>query len=109
MNNDARLPLRQLKVDGGMTSNNLLMQTIADALDVPVVRPLVAETVSRGAAYAAGLVTGYWSDMSALRRQWHRAAQWTPQRTAQWRDAEYADWQRAVALTYNWAVRRETD
>ncbi|MFS0898127.1 glycerol kinase GlpK [Mycolicibacterium litorale] len=109
MDTDARLPVRELKVDGGMTSNNLLMQTIADALDLPVVRPLVAETVSRGAAFAAGLVTGYWSDMSALRRHWHRAAQWTPERTARWRDTEYADWQRAAALTYNWAVRRDAD
>ena len=61
-----------------MTADNLLMQFIADVLDVPVVRPMVAETVSLGAAYAAGLAVGYWPDLEVLRRNWHRAAQWLP-------------------------------
>jgi glycerol kinase len=67
MNADSSLTLNELKVDGGMTSDNLLMQILADVLDVPVVRPMIAETVSLGAAYAAGLAVGYWSDLEVLR------------------------------------------
>ena len=69
MSNGAGVPLRTLKVDGGMTANNLLMQFLADVLDVPVVRPIVAETPALGAAYAAGLAVGYWPDVDALRSQ----------------------------------------
>ena len=61
-----------------MTANNLLMQFLADVLDVPVVRPIVAETPSLGAAYAAGLAVGFWPDMDSLRANWHRAAEWLP-------------------------------
>ena len=79
MNADSGLRLEMLKVDGGMTSDNLPMQFVADVLDVPVVRPMVAETVSLGAAYAAGLAVGYWPDLEGLRANWHRAAEWQPQ------------------------------
>ena len=65
-----------------MTANNLLMQFLADVLDVPVVRPIVAETVSLGAAYAAGLAVGFWPDIDALRANWHKAAEWLPQMDA---------------------------
>jgi glycerol kinase len=106
MNADSGLALRRLKVDGGMTSDNLLMQFVADVLDVPVVRPMVAETVSLGAAYAAGLAVGYWADLEALRLNWHRAAEWTPDMPAQRRRREYADWRRAVERTFDW-VRPE--
>ena len=61
-----------------MTANNLLMQSLADVLDVPVVRPIVAETPSLGAAYAAGLAVGFWPDVEALRAHWHKAAEWLP-------------------------------
>ena len=61
-----------------MTANNLLMQSLADVLDVPVVRPIVAETVSLGAAYAAGLAVGFWPDLDSLRQNWHQAAEWLP-------------------------------
>ena len=61
-----------------MTANNLLMQFLADMLDVPVVRPIVAETPSLGAAYAAGLAVGYWPDTDSLSANWHRAAEWLP-------------------------------
>jgi len=96
-------PLRELKVDGGMTSDNLLMQTIADVLDVPVVRPMVAETVSLGAAYAAGLTVGYWPDLAGLRRNWHRAAEWLPNMDDARRVSEYRNWRRAVELSLGWA------
>lgn len=102
MNADSSLALHTLKVDGGMTSDNLLMQFIADVIDVPVVRPMVAETVSLGAAYAAGLAVGYWSDLEGLRRNWHRAAEWSPKMDPVHRDTEYKNWQRAVELTFNW-------
>ena len=78
MNADSGVPVGRLKVDGGMTANNLLMQFIADVLDVPVERPLGSEAVSLGAAYAAGLAVGYWPDLEVLRANWHRAAVWEP-------------------------------
>ncbi|MEV0145418.1 MULTISPECIES: glycerol kinase GlpK [unclassified Nonomuraea] len=102
MNADSGLDLRVLKVDGGMTADNLLMQCIADVLDVPVVRPMVAETVSLGAAYAAGLAVGYWPDLEGLRRNWHRAAQWQPAMDPKRRDEEYDNWRRAVERTFGW-------
>ncbi|MFI7029959.1 glycerol kinase GlpK [Microbispora rosea] len=102
MNADAGIALTTLKVDGGMTSDNLLMQFIADVLDVPVVRPMVAETVSLGAAYAAGLAVGYWPDLEGLRRNWHRAAQWTPAMDPQRREDEYDNWRRAVERALDW-------
>jgi len=85
-----------------MTADNLLMQFIADVLDVPVVRPMVAETVSLGAAYAAGLSVGYWPDLEGLRRNWHRAGQWLPAMDPVRRDSEYAHWRQAVELTFGW-------
>ncbi|MFB0614492.1 glycerol kinase GlpK [Streptomyces sp. AGS-58] len=102
MNADSALPLRELKVDGGMTADNLLMQFVADVLDVPVVRPMVAETVSLGAAYAAGLAAGYWSDLEVLRRNWHRAAQWLPGMDPGHRESEYDNWRRAVERSLDW-------
>ncbi|MGW5197627.1 glycerol kinase GlpK [Streptomyces spiralis] len=102
MNADSGLALRELKADGGMTSDNLLMQMLADVLDVPVVRPLVAETVSLGAAYAAGLAAGYWPDLEVLRRNWHRAAQWLPDMDPERRAWEYESWQRAVERSLGW-------
>ncbi|MGW3356247.1 glycerol kinase GlpK [Streptomyces bungoensis] len=102
MNADSSVALKQLKVDGGMTSDNLLMQFVADVLDVPVVRPLVAETVSLGAAYAAGLAAGYWPDLAVLRSNWHRAAQWLPDMDPGRREEEYDNWLRAVERSLDW-------
>ena len=102
MNADADVPLSHLAVDGGMTADNLLMQTVADVLDVPVVRPMVAETVALGAAYAAGLGVGYWPDRRGLRRHWRRAAEWQPAMDPHRRDTELANWRRAVELAIAW-------
>ncbi|AGZ43750.1 glycerol kinase GlpK [Actinoplanes friuliensis] len=102
MNANSGLTLKTLKVDGGMTADNLLMQFVADVLDVPVVRPLASETVSLGAAYAAGLAVGYWSDLEDLSRNWHRAAQWMPAMDPAVRDSEYDNWRRAVERTFDW-------
>ncbi|HEV8562997.1 MAG TPA: glycerol kinase GlpK [Actinophytocola sp.] len=106
MNADLGVPSPALKVDGGMTADHLLMQFIADVLDIPVTRPLVAETVSLGAAYAAGLAVGYWPDLAGLRRNWHPAARWIPQMDPDHRESEYANWKRAVELTFGWAKPR---
>ncbi|MGN6598557.1 MAG: glycerol kinase GlpK [Actinomycetes bacterium] len=106
MSADSGLGLKALRVDGGMTADHLLMQTVADVLDVPVLRPMVAETVSLGAAYAAGLTLGVWADLESLRRQWHRAAQWQPQRSAAWRDEQYENWRAAVERTLGWVRPR---
>ncbi|WP_216215184.1 glycerol kinase GlpK [Amycolatopsis aidingensis] len=109
MNADSGLSMAELKVDGGMTADHLLMQFLADVLAVPVMRPMVAETVSLGAAYAAGLAVGYWPDLEGLRRNWHRAAQWLPQMEERRRTEEYANWQRAVELTFGWMRPHRTD
>ncbi|MFX0579280.1 glycerol kinase GlpK [Nocardia nepalensis] len=103
MNADSGLQARTLRVDGGMTSDNLLMQIVADVLDIPVMRPFVAETVSLGAAYAAGLAVGYWPDLEGLRSNWRLAGQWVPQMDPRHREDEYDNWQRAVALTFGWS------
>lgn len=102
MTSDAGTPLRALRVDGGMTANNLLMQFLADVLDVPVVRPNVAETVSLGAAYAAGLAVGFWPNTDALRANWHVAAQWLPNMVPARRERGYRKWRKAVALSTGW-------
>ena len=105
MNADAGIPAQSLAVDGGMTGDNLLMQLVADALDIPVVRPMMAETVALGAAYAAGLAVGYWPDRQVLRRHWQRAGEWRPQTDPQRRAAELASWRHAVALARAWGDR----
>ncbi|MBA2550899.1 MAG: glycerol kinase, partial [Nocardioidaceae bacterium] len=102
INADSGVALHRLKVDGGMTANHLLMQFVADVLDVPVERPLVSESVSLGAAYAAGLAVGYWSDLQGLRGNWHRAAVWEPAMSQAHRRREQENWNRAVERTYQW-------
>ncbi|MEU4324813.1 glycerol kinase GlpK [Nonomuraea dietziae] len=102
MDADAGLALTSLRVDGGMTADNLLMQTLADVLAVPVIRPVVAETTALGAAYAAGLATGYWPDLDSLRANWHRAAEWRPVAGGHSRERDYHYWKKAVARTLDW-------
>jgi glycerol kinase len=102
MNVDSGVELTSLKVDGGMVYNDLLMQFQADVLDVPVIRPTVAETTSLGAAYAAGLATGFWSEVEDLRANWGKDKEWTPQMDPQERDKEYGFWKKAVTRTFDW-------
>ncbi|MFB4281061.1 MULTISPECIES: glycerol kinase GlpK [unclassified Nonomuraea] len=102
MNADSGLDLTTLRADGGMTADNLLMQTLADVLAVPVIRPMVAETTALGAAYAAGLATGYWPDLDSLRVNWHKAAEWRPAIDESVREREYRNWKKAVARTLDW-------
>ncbi|MFJ4471125.1 glycerol kinase GlpK [Streptomyces sp. NPDC089424] len=102
MYQDSGVHIRTLKVDGGMTKNNLLMQHQADVLGVPVIRPEVSETTALGAAYAAGLATGVWNDLDELKGQWQKDAEWTPAMEASERDREYRRWRRAVEKTLGW-------
>jgi glycerol kinase len=107
MNTDYGQTLSSLRVDGGMTPNNLLMQFLADVLDVPVMRPIVAETVSLGAAYTAGLAVGFWQDTEGLRKNWHRAAEWLPSMDPDAREKGYRKWKKAVARTVDWVEEDE--
>jgi glycerol kinase len=102
MNKDSGVDLTSLKVDGGMVQNELLMQFQADVLDVPVIRPTVAETTSLGAAYAAGLAVGFWSEVEDLRANWGKDKEWQPQMDPQERDKEYGLWKKAVTRTFDW-------
>jgi glycerol kinase len=99
---DSGVRLGVLKVDGGATVNNLLMQTQADILGVPVVRPVVAETTALGAAYAAGLAVGFWPDLETLRALWKADRQWEPRWSQDQRDTAYRGWQKAVARSMDW-------
>ncbi|HUI37654.1 MAG TPA: FGGY-family carbohydrate kinase, partial [Gaiellaceae bacterium] len=102
MNQDSGVELSSLKVDGGMVHNELLMQFQADVLGVPVIRPTVAETTSLGAAYAAGLAVGFWSEVEDLRANWGKDKEWQPQMDPDERDKEYGLWKKAVTRTFDW-------
>ena len=102
MTADSGVQLGELKVDGGMVGNELLMQFQADILGVPVVRPAMAETTALGAAYAAGLAVGYWSGLDDLRRHWTEGRRWQPRMDAGTRDRELRNWHKAVARTMDW-------
>ena len=103
MHADAGVALTSLRVDGGMVVDELLMQLQADAIGVPVVRPKVAETTALGAAYAAGLAVGVWSDPSELRANWAVDKTWEPSLPEADRERAYATWKRAVERTLDWA------
>lgn len=102
MEKDSGVKLTSLKVDGGMVFNELLMQFQSDLLDVPVVRPKVAETTALGAAYAAGLAVGFWKDFDELRANWGRGREWKPQMESARREKLYAGWKKAVTRTFDW-------
>jgi glycerol kinase len=94
--------LSSLKVDGGMVSNDTLMQFQADILGIPVVRPSVAETTALGAAYAAGLAVGFWKDTQELRSLWHKDREWHPRMDEGARQKLYSGWKKAVTRTFGW-------
>jgi glycerol kinase len=102
MEADSGVHLDVLKVDGGITGNDLCMQIQADVLGVDVVRPVVAETTALGAAYAAGLSVGFWDDPLHLRANWREGRRWTPAWNADQRAAGYAGWRKAVERTLDW-------
>jgi glycerol kinase len=102
MQADSGLDLKTLRVDGGATANDFLMQFQADILGVPVERPAVVETTALGAAYLAGLATGFWSSQDEIARQWRVDATFEPQMSVDQRDALYAGWKRAVGRAQAW-------
>jgi glycerol kinase len=102
MEQDSGVHLEVLKVDGGVTANDLAMQLQADILGVPVSRPVVAETTALGAAYAAGLATGFWSTTEELRANWNESKRWLPTWTEEQRADGYRNWKKAVERTLNW-------
>jgi glycerol kinase len=102
MQRDASIRLTELKVDGGASVNHLLMQFQADALGVPVRRPVVAETTALGAAYLAGLAVGYWDSTADLAHHWALDREYRPEMSESQRDAMYARWQEAVRRTLGW-------
>ncbi len=102
MEADSGVVLSLLKVDGGMTANDLLMQIQADFLGAPVVRPAITETTCLGAAYAAGLAIGFWPDAESLRANWRQDAEWKPVLAADEREREFASWKKAVQRTLDW-------
>ncbi|WP_018655634.1 glycerol kinase GlpK [Actinomadura flavalba] len=102
MREDSGVALDVLRVDGGVTANELCMQIQADVLGVPVSRPVVAETTALGAAYAAGLATGFWRTTDELRNNWNEDRRWQPTWDEPRRNAAHADWKKAVERTLNW-------
>ena len=102
VNADSGVALKELRVDGGMVVNDTLMQFQADILGVPVVRPAVIETTALGAAYAAGLAVGFWSDLGELTANWHEDRRWEPQIDDQERARRMRLWKKAVTRTFDW-------
>jgi glycerol kinase len=102
MERDSGVKLTSLRVDGGMAVNDLLMQFQADVLGVPVTRPTVTETTALGAAYAAGLAVGFWSNVDQLRSQWRADKTWTPQATGADRARLLGQWRKAVERSLGW-------
>ena len=102
MKRDSGVTLAALKVDGGMVTNELLMQFQADVLGVPVIRPEVIQTTALGAAYAAGLAVGFWPTVDDLRANWRQDRVWTPGLDAAGRETAYHWWKKAVSRTFDW-------
>ncbi|MEN6486960.1 MAG: glycerol kinase GlpK [Syntrophobacteraceae bacterium] len=102
MNRDSGIALTRLKVDGGMVANDLLMQFQADILDVPVIRPAQPETTVLGAAYAAGLASGYWSGLDELKGKWTVDRIWEPNMDRAERKKRIAGWEKAVSRSFGW-------
>ncbi|TCI99806.1 glycerol kinase GlpK [Aeromicrobium sp. IC_218] len=102
MAKDSGVELEVLKVDGGVTANELCMQIQSDVLGVPVSRPVVAETTALGAAYAAGLAVGFWANTDELRENWNESKRWEPSWDENRREEGYAQWKKAVTRTLDW-------
>lgn len=99
---DGGLKLKEMRVDGGITANNLCMQMQADVMQIEITRPLVAETTALGAAYAAGLAVGFWSSTEELTSQWQQSRRWKPDSASKLATTGYVNWKRAIERTLNW-------
>jgi glycerol kinase len=99
---DSGVPMKEMRVDGGITANSLCMQMQADVMGIDITRPLIGETTALGAAYAAGLAVGFWSSTDEVRKQWKQSRRWSATSTEQQRTVGYAGWKKAVERTLNW-------
>ena len=99
---DSRLTFSEMRVDGGITSNQLCMQLQADIMGVEIVTPQIRETTALGAAYAAGLAVGFWSGLDEIRKQWKQSQRWLPRTTLEERDAGFGQWKKAVDRSLRW-------
>jgi glycerol kinase len=95
--------MTEMRVDGGITANSLCMQMQADIMGIDITRPLITETTALGAAYAAGLAVGVWSNTDELKSQWQQSRRWNPTTTAEIREVGYSGWKKAIERTLNWA------
>ncbi|MFZ1974141.1 MAG: glycerol kinase GlpK [Candidatus Acidiferrales bacterium] len=102
MQKDSAIAIAVLRTDGGMVENNLLMQFQADILNIPVVRPAVKETTALGAAYAAGLATGFYTNIEDLRANWAVDRTWNPQMDENHRESLFKSWNKAVRRSFDW-------
>ena len=108
MNKDSQQDLVELRVDGGMTANELLMQFQADQLGVPVIRPEITETTALGAAYAAGLAVGFWADLDEITQNWAEDKRWEPEGDREQQEKLFRNWGKAVTKSLDW-VNEDVD
>jgi glycerol kinase len=99
---DSGVAMVEMKVDGGITANELCMQIQADVMGVEIVRPLITETTALGAAYAAGLAIGFWKSTDEVKAQWRQDRRWKPESDEKTRANGATQWKRAVTRTFNW-------
>lgn len=99
---DSGIAMTEMKVDGGITANQLCMQMQADVMGIEIVKPLIAETTALGAAYAAGLAIGFWKSKDEVKAQWRQDQRWKPQSDPETREIGATQWKRAVTRTFNW-------
>ena len=102
MSADSKVALKSMRVDGGATANNLLMQIQSDVMGIEIIRPQVIETTALGAAYAAGLAVGVWASPNELRNKWREDHRWSSTQNPDLRAEKYAQWKKAVNRTLNW-------
>ena len=100
---DSGVDLNVLKVDGGATTNDFLMQLQSNIMNTEVIRPVVNETTSLGAAYAAGLAVGFWTDTESLCKNWQISKSWSPRIDEETREQGFAGWKKAVSRSFDWA------
>ena len=100
---DSGVPMTEMRVDGGITSNSLCMQMQADIMGIDITRPLITETTALGAAYAAGLAVRFWKDIDELKKQWKQSRRWSATTSVDDRVSGYAGWKKAIERTLNWA------
>ena len=102
MSADSGVKLTEMRVDGGITANNLCMQMQADVMQIEITRPMIAETTALGAAYAAGLAVKFWSDTKELKEQWQQSRRWHPSSSSELATTGFTTWKKAIERTLNW-------